>query len=236
MAPVSKITPTVLTGRSPGLRRVEQVMEISVYLDIRDPFPNHELTVLADKVFGWFRRVEALFGTHRAESQVSLLDQGLLRPAEADPLVREVLHTCALLHKRTHGYFNIHVNGRLDPSQYVTGWAIQRASATLTEAGATDHRLQADGNLCAAGRRATASSTITARNHIYDPIARCRATGLTSVSVTGRNLGITNAYATAAFAMGPAALDWLPQLHDHHYTVVDEQGRHHENTPALVRT
>jgi thiamine biosynthesis lipoprotein len=263
MVLVNKITPVTLTSRAPGLRRVEQVMGTSIHLDIRDPFPDHRLTALADEVFGWFRQVDALFSTHRAESQVSLLDHGMLRPIQADPLVREVLHTCALLHERTYGYFNIHATGKLDPSQYVTGWALQRASATLTKAGATNHRLQADGNLYTAGLPQldqtwfmriqdplhpdrsfwtipttdvpAASSTLTDRKHIYDPVARCRATELASVTVTGPNLGITNAYATAAFAMGLAALDWLPQLHDHHYAVVDDQGRCHENMPAIMR-
>ncbi|MGH3389222.1 MAG: FAD:protein FMN transferase [Actinomadura sp.] len=211
-------------------------MGTSIDLDIRDPFPYHELTALADEVFGWFRRVDVLFSTRRAESQISLLDQGILRPIQADLLVREVLHTCALLHRRTHGYFDIHVTGRLDPSQFVTGWALQRASATLTEAGATNHRLRAGGSLYTAGRRRPlAASTLTNLNRIYDPVARCSASGLTSVTITGPNLGITNAYATAAFAMGPAALDWLPQLHDHHYTVIDGQGRRCKNTSAPVR-
>jgi FAD:protein FMN transferase len=235
---VNMITPAALTCRAPGIRRVEQAMGTSIDLDICDPFPEHELTALVDQVVGWFRQVDDLFGTHRAESHVSLLDQGILRPAEADPLVREVLHTCALLHKRTYGYFNIHATGRLDPSQYVTGWALQRASATLTKAGVTNYRLQADGNHYTAGRHqpAVASSTITDRNHIYDPVARCSATGLASVTVTGPDLGTTSAYATAAFAMGPAALDWLPQLHDHHYAVIDDQQRRYENMPAAGHT
>ena len=38
------------------------------------------------------------------------------------------------------------------------------------------------------------------------------ATGLASITMVGATLAATDAYATAAFAMGPAARDWVESL------------------------
>jgi thiamine biosynthesis lipoprotein len=127
-------------------------MGMPVTLDIRNRLATATLNRLAEQVFGWLRTVDALFSPYRADSQVTLLDQGLIRPGEADPLVREVLAHSARLNERTEGYFDIHSTGRLDPSGYVKGWALQRASALLVEEGATDHFLRAGGDVHAAGR------------------------------------------------------------------------------------
>ncbi|MGH3392654.1 MAG: FAD:protein FMN transferase [Actinomadura sp.] len=260
------VLPARPTGdrRIPGLRQMDEVMGVPVALDIRDPLPAATLHELAERVFDWLRTVDALFDTEDAESQVSLLDQGMLRPGRADPLVREVLNHCARLNERTHGYFDIFVRGRLDPSGYVKGWALQRASAMLTEAGAPDHLLRAGGDVYAGGhpepghtwqvavrdpfRRqalawlvpATGLGVATSDGHaglgVRDPTTRRPASGLASVTVTGPDLGTADAYATAAYAMGPAAHDWLAGLDDvYGYALIDDQGRRfHGRLPACA--
>jgi FAD:protein FMN transferase len=225
--------------------RVEKTMGTTVRLDIYDDLPSEVLDQAFEQAFGWLRLADPVFSTARVDSQVSALDEGLLSPGRAAPLVRQVLNVCARLNDRTEGYFDVHTAGRLDPSRYVRGWALQRASAILTESAVTNHRLIAGSDVTCSGRPghnhawrigvrnpisrelttwalpATGLAVSTCYNHhgkqhIRDPLLRCPASGAASVTVAGPDLGLACAYATAAVAMGQAALNCLPspgQLH-----------------------
>jgi thiamine biosynthesis lipoprotein len=50
------------------------------------------------------------------------------------------------------------------------------------------------------------------REHIIDPYTGRPAAGLASITVVGTRLAETDAYATAAFAMGAAACAWVEGL------------------------
>jgi FAD:protein FMN transferase len=249
----------------PGLRRVQQITGMPVTLDIRDALPAATLDELAERVFDWLRTVDALFSSHWCDSQISLLDQGMLRAGQAHPLVREVLNSCARLNERTEGYFDVHATGRLDLSGYVKGWALQRAAALLTEAGAGNFQIRAGGDAYAAGHPepgrpwriavhdpfqprsvawvvpATDLGVATSDGHadyehIQNPWTRNPASGLASVTVAGPDLGIADAYATAAYAMGSAAHDWLAGLSgEYAFALIDDEGRRfHGWLPGLV--
>ena len=57
------------------------------------------------------------------------------------------------------------------------------------------------------------SGTAERGAHIIDPHLGHPATGLASLTVVGPSLALADAYATAAFAMGPArARDWTASL------------------------
>jgi FAD:protein FMN transferase len=51
--------------------------------------------------------------------------------------------------------------------------------------------------------------------HIMNPHTAAPADELVSVTVVGRSLTRVDAYATAAFAMGAASLDWIEALPGH---------------------
>jgi FAD:protein FMN transferase len=235
--------------------QVERFMDRPVTVDFREPLPVAMRHELVERVFGWLRAVDALFDARDSDSQVGLLDQGLLRHGLADPLVHAVLNDCARLNRRTEGYFDIFAGEHLDLSGYVKSWALQRASALLTEAGAPDHRIRAGGDVYAAGRPAPGRTwqiavpdpfrpSITAWrvpatdlgvattdgharvDHIRDPWTRRPASGLASVTVAGPDLGTAAGYAIAAYAMGPSAQGWLAGLDDAYaYALIDEDGR-----------
>jgi thiamine biosynthesis lipoprotein len=61
------------------------------------------------------------------DGEVSRLDGGELRPADASDDLRLVLERCADLWRRTDGYFDAYATGRLDPSRYTKGWSAQVA-------------------------------------------------------------------------------------------------------------
>ena len=60
---------------------------------------------------------------------------------------------------------------------------------------------------------AVATSGVAERGaHIVDPFTGQPPAGLASVTLVGARLAETDAYATAAFAMGSAARDWVENL------------------------
>jgi thiamine biosynthesis lipoprotein len=168
-----------------------------------------------DEVFTWLRWVDEVFSPFRADSQISRIDRGELRAADAHPHVRAVLARCERLRVASSGYFDARAGGRLDPSGLVKGWAIDRAASLLRGRFLIDaggdvlvrggpwrvgirHPLRADA-LCAAleltdGAVAT-SGAYERGAHILDP-----------------TLGRADAYATAAFAMGRRGPAWTARL------------------------
>ncbi len=80
----------------------------------------------AKRVFAWLRWVDATFSTYRPDSEISRLGRG--ERFDPHPLVREVLDRCEELRVETDGWFDACAGGRLDPSGYVKGWAVERAA------------------------------------------------------------------------------------------------------------
>lgn len=48
--------------------------------------------------------------------------------------------------------------------------------------------------------------------------------GLASITVTGASITLVDAYATAAYAMGPAGRDWIEGLYGYEAFAVTEDG------------
>jgi thiamine biosynthesis lipoprotein len=198
--------------------------------------------------------VDELFSTYKPDSEVSRLRRGDLRLDEAAPQVRTVVERCADLWRATDGYFDVYATGGLDPSGYVKGWAVQIASDVLVAAGAVNHSINAGGDVRVHGHPTTSnawrigvrhpweplkvcfvitgtdlavatSGTYERGPHVIDPHRGTPAERLRSVTVVGPDLGLADAYATAALAMGDAGLDWLTRLDGHEWAVVTEDGR-----------
>jgi thiamine biosynthesis lipoprotein len=185
--------------------------------------------------------VDARFSPYREESEVSRLGRGEIALAECSADVREVLLRCEQLRVLSHGYFDIRrhrSDGRLDPSGYVKGWAVEVAASILDVAGATSFCLNAGGDVIARGEAEPGRSwrvgirhpelpdrvaaIIEARDvavatsagyerpgHVVDPHRARPPEGILSISVVGASLATADAFATAAFAMGTKGLAWL---------------------------
>ena len=186
----------------------------------------------------WLHRVDDVFSTYRVDSQVCRLGRGELRLTDCDSDVEEILELCAQIGRETDGYFSSSYGGRLDPTGVVKGWAIQRASELLCAAGSAHHLVNGGGDIQAVGGSApgvpwqigiahplesgalasvvqltdgaVATSGIAERGaHVIDPFTGQPAVSLASVTVVGIDLIRTDAYATAAIAMGDRAHRWL---------------------------
>lgn len=235
---------------------VEQCMGTVFSIAVRDPGPWDD--ALAEAI-GWLHRVDEMFSTYRDASDISRIRRGELELAVADPLVKAVLSLCDELRTETGGYFTADLPGGLDPTGLVKGWAIERASELLHDRGSRNHAINGGGDMQLAGEaapgrpwrvgisdpqdRSRILTVVTGRDfavatsglvergaHIIDPTTRTAARGVASVTVTGASLTRVDAYATAAFAMGPDALSWIESRPGYEAMVVDVGGAVHSTT------
>jgi thiamine biosynthesis lipoprotein len=221
-----------LTGRF-----IQRVMGTVVSFDLHDPV---SASTLADAQ-GWLDEVDAVFSTYRTDSDISRLDRGETRLTDCDPRVATVLELCARATAVTDGYFSATADGHLDPSGLVKGWAVERASDLLSNAGSRRHVVNGGGDIQTVGRSASkqpwrvgiadpfdrnrvlatvgvidlavATSGIAERgHHVIDPRTGRPAGHFASVTVICPRLTDADILATAAMARGPNALDWLEAL------------------------
>lgn len=197
--------------------------------------------------------VDETFSTYRQDSQISRIGRGEMRLWDCDPAVADVLGQCADVQEVSDGYFTAMIRGFLDPSGLVKGWAIDRASALLTSAGARSHAVNGGGDMQLVGGvtetrpwrvgiahplqsgrivtvvegrdLAVATSGSAERGcHILDPRTGRAPVGLASLTMTGPRITLVDAYATAAYAMGTAARDWVQELDGYEAFAVTDEG------------
>jgi thiamine biosynthesis lipoprotein len=223
------------------MRHDETVMGTVVSIDIADPLPRSTLVELIDSTCAWLHEVDRRFSTYRGDSEVSRLGRGELPADQCSSDLRTVLDACESLRRETDGYFDARAGGRLDPSGYVKGWSVEVASARLAEAGSFNHCVNAGGDIRSRGRpepgrpwrfgvrhpwepdklawvltgtdlAVATSGTYERGLHVLDPHTGDPVEALRSVTVTGPDLALADAYATAAIAMGTRGLLWLARL------------------------
>ena len=244
------MTATTQSAARPRTLHVEHCMGTVFTIDIRDPGAWDE--AITDAV-AWLHRVDAVFSTYKADSDISRLRRGEVGLADCDPDVAVVLDLCTEVEAETDGYFTARWDGAVDPTGIVKGWAIERASDILRAHGSSNHTVNGGGDIQLAGESApgepwrvgisdpldasrvltvvagrdfaVATSGVAERgSHIVDPALGAPASGLASVTVVGPSLTRVDAYATAAFAMGSDAPQWLEDLPGHEGLVVFDGG------------
>ncbi|MFC1411325.1 FAD:protein FMN transferase [Streptacidiphilus sp. N1-12] len=135
-----------------ALRHAEPVMGTVVSFDIRDGGSGAAAREALRQAVRWLHRVDAVFSTYRPDSQVSRLGRGELALADCDPEVAEVLALGERAERASGGWFSVRAGAGLDPSGVVKGWAVERASAILREAGCLRHSVNGGGDIQTAGR------------------------------------------------------------------------------------
>jgi thiamine biosynthesis lipoprotein len=247
---------TTSAGSSTASRtvRVEQIMGTAISLDLRSPAI---ASADIEAAFDHLRDIDARFSTYRADSEISRLGWGELSAADCSPDIREVLERCEELRGLSGGYFDVRAHradGRLDPSGFVKGWAVEAAALILESAGARNFCLNAGGDVIIRGEPEPGlawrigirhpeladrvAAVLEARDlavatsggyergeHIADPHTGRAPEGLMSVTVVGPSLAEADAYATAAFAMGEAGLAWISTLPGYAACMITAQRR-----------
>ncbi len=129
----------------------------------------------------------------------------------------------------------------VDPTGLVKGWSIAGAARLLEQAGARNYCVDAGGDVHVGGRswegtpwrvgiqhpriRDRVAAVLVASDvgvatsgayergaHIVDPHTGATPEGVLSVTVVGPDVASADAYATAAYAMGPAGAEWCAGL------------------------
>jgi thiamine biosynthesis lipoprotein len=235
---------------NPRTVHVEHCMGTVFSIDVRDAGNWQEAV---HDVVAWLHRVDDVFSSYQDSSDISRLRRARLDVAQADEHVAEVLDLCVQVQRETGGYFSPLWNGALDPTGLVKGWAIERAEEIIRDHGSRNHAVSGGGDMQVAGESApgkpwrvgitdpadrtrvltvvegrdfaVATSGVGERGeHILNPFTGRPPAGVTGVTVVGRSLTRVDAYATAAFAMGNAAVDWLESQPGYEGLVVAEDG------------
>ena len=132
-------------------------------------------------------------------------------------------------------------DGGLDPSGLVKGWALENAGRILEAAGGRNYCINGGGDIVVRGEAGPATpwrigirhplealklaTVVTVRDgavatsgayergdHVRDPFTGKAPHGVLSITIVGPSLTFADAYATAAFAMGPTGLAWVASL------------------------
>jgi FAD:protein FMN transferase len=247
------VTGTLLDVNDPVRRTVhaEPVMGTVVSLDLRGP-GDHDAAI-ADAV-AWFHEVDHRFSPYRPDSETSRHGRGELGERYRSPELVEILTACEAITLASGGAFDAWRGGGFDPSAYVKGWSAERAAELLRGRGCADWSINAGGDVLLRGhpeagqpwrvgvqhpfdRTAIAttvqgtdlavatSGTYERGRHIVDPVTGDGVHEAASVTVIGPDLGLADAYSTAAFVLGGEGPAWLAGIAGYESYTVWADGR-----------
>ncbi|HYX50805.1 MAG TPA: FAD:protein FMN transferase, partial [Ktedonobacteraceae bacterium] len=194
-----------------------------------------------ERVFAYFRSIDAVFSTYKEESKISKMNRSELAEEECSDDVKTILALGEQTRQETRGYFDMQHDGIIDPSGIVKGWAIFQAAQMLKEAGFANFYIDAGGDMQVAGMnngnpwrigirnpfnrnenvkvlaitdKGVATSGIAIRGqHIYNPLEQEEPIlDIVSLTVIGPNIYEADRFATAAFAMGKRGIYFIEQL------------------------
>ncbi len=190
-----------------------------------------------EEIFNYFRKIDEVFSTYKKESEISKINSGTLTFSKAGGEVKKIFRLSEQTKKETNGFFNIEIDGKIDPSGIVKGYAIWQAGEKLKAKGYKNFYVEIAGDMQVCGLlrgkkwkvgvenpfnrmeivkvlEITDKGVATSGNyirgvHIYDPITRLEADEVASVTVIADNVYDADRFATAAFAMGKKGIYFL---------------------------
>ena len=212
------------------------IVTLEVFLE-DDVAPEQSLPFVQEAV-AVLHHADKVFSTERPYSPLSQLRRGEITLGETPLEVTEVLELCLIAKNRTQGWFDPWaLSGGVDPSGYVKGWAAQLAITALFEAPITGAIINVAGDIASFGdpgsrgsfyvdiadasapvtlscvmelRGAVATTTTYERGeHLLNPFTGEARTCAMSASVTGPDLGLCDAWATALAVGGDEVLRLL---------------------------
>jgi thiamine biosynthesis lipoprotein len=196
------------------------------------------------------QRADAVFSTWKPNSPMSQLRSGDVTLAEVPRDIVDVLEACLKAKELTHGWFDPwSLPGGVDPTGYVKGWSAQRALDLLRDLPIVGAIVNAAGDIACFGSPdgqhpfrvgitdpfskgqlsaiaeldggAIATSGVAERGeHLFDPHAGTYRAGAQSATVTGPDLGLADALATAIAVCGDAGLELLYEIDDYEGFVI----------------
>ncbi len=207
-----------------------------------------------DDVFLYFDYVDQKFSTYKDTSEISRFNRGEISRDDFSADMKLIFTLAEQTQRETNGYFDIRRGDRTDPSGIVKGWAIYQAAEILWERGFQNFYVDAGGDIQVVGFNAegepwrvgvrnpfnlhevvkvlsvsncgvATSGTSIRGQHIYDPVGgKTSIDDIVSLTVVGPNVYEADRFATAAFAMGAAGIDFIEQLDGFEGYMIDRNG------------
>jgi thiamine biosynthesis lipoprotein len=233
------------------MKQTKSIMGMPIAIEILDEDVTDEIF---EKVFDYFHYVDNKFSTYKKDSEITLINEGKILPKNFSQDMKTVLKLSARTKKETNGYFDIHTNGKINPSGLVKGWAILNGAKILENLGFQNFYVDAGGDIQASGKNKNGKTwrvgiknpfkqteivkTIYADNigvatsgtyirgqHIYNPHQpNKKITDIVSLTVIGPNVYEADRFATPAFAMGKKGIDFVENLPGLEGYMVDKDG------------
>lgn len=231
------------------MKITEGIMGMSVAVEVLDPCDGSDV----DEILDYFHVVDETFSTYKKTSEISKINRKELRAEDASPEVKKILRLCEETRLVTHGYFDIHVEGIIDPSGLVKGYAISEASKKLVKRGYKNFYIEIGGDIDIRGLKngqkwkvgvrdprnkisnkkvlhlsnvgIATSGTYERGMHIYDPIRKRLASEVASITVIGEDVYEADRYATAAYAMGKKGIDFLDTIEGIEGFMITQDGK-----------
>lgn len=196
---------------------------------------------------------DATFSTWAPDSPVSRLRRGEITLDQAPPTVAEVLKACTRARELTGGWFDPWaMPGGVDPTGYVKGWAAGQALEAFTGSMACGVLVNAAGDIASAGAMpsgevfrigiadpfspgrlaavvslagAIATSGSYERGpHLVDPRSGRAVERAASASVTGPDLGLADALATALAVAGEPGMEMIARIDGYEAFLIGKDG------------
>ncbi len=216
------------------MKKTKIIMGMPITVEVVDTISGSDL----DSVFKYFKSVDERFSTYKTTSEISKINKGLPKK-QWSPQMKAVLDLCEETKRLTKGYFDIHYQGKLDPSGLVKGWSVNNAAQMLLDKGLKNFYIEAGGDIQAQGMNPggqpwavgirnpfdiheiikavrlnnqgmATSGTYIRGQHIYNPHNIAQEiTNVKSLSVIADNVYEADRYATAAFAMGDNGISFI---------------------------
>lgn len=207
-----------------------------------------------DAVYDYFGYIDQKFSLFKEASEISQINNGKLSPGEYSGDMRKVLDLCVQTKKETNGYFDNYLEGKIDPTGVVKGWAIKKAAELLQKRGLKNFYVDAGGDVQVAGKngagkawrtgirnpfnknqivkivaledRGIATSGTSERGqHIFNPHKPGEAINdIVSLTVVGPDVLEADRFATPAFAMGRAGIKFIEKTPGLEGYMVDARG------------
>jgi thiamine biosynthesis lipoprotein len=246
------------------LHHDELVMGTVVTFDLYDESePSEKVVSLLRDAIDVLHEADRVFSTYQGESPLSRLRRGEIDVEQCPKDVGDVLELCEVARSITDGWFDPwSIPGGVDPTGYVKGWAAQRSLDVLREAAIDGAIVNAAGDTASFGGphpgerfrigivdpaatqrlacvvespgAVATSGTYERGRHLIDPRTRRPTSRATSATVTGTDLGLADALATALAVGGVQALPLFEALDDYEALVIDFDGDFHTTAGFLT--
>ncbi len=192
-----------------------------------------------NEVFAYFHYIDKTFSTYKNDSEVSRYNNQ--ETLQLSRIMKKILRLSEETKTVTHGYFDIQVGEKIDPSGIVKGYAISQGAKILRKKGLKNFYVEIAGDIQTNGmnqkgkkwsvgiqnpfnrkeiikvvylaeKGIATSGNYQRGEHIYDPIGKKKANEIASVTVIADDIYDADRFATATFAMGIKGIRFLQGL------------------------